>query len=84
MVDVQVKKTLVMGPENTHEQSRVAPCHHISEEERKKGNFESEAKRKEALLYHSLQDTLTDNLQMTPSHIFFFSRKTAGKKAGRE
>jgi hypothetical protein len=60
-----------MGPENTQEQIRVAPCHHISEEERKKVSFESGEKRKEALLYHSLLDTLTDNLQMTPNNILF-------------
>jgi hypothetical protein len=36
----------------------VAPCHHISEKERKKVNFENGAKRKEALLFYSLLDTL--------------------------
>jgi hypothetical protein len=77
--DTQVKKTLVIGPEYTHEQYPVAPCHHISEKERKKVNFENGAKRKEALLFYSLLDTLTNNLQMTPNYIFFFSRK-AGRK----
>jgi hypothetical protein len=35
-----------MGPENTHEQYPVATCHHISEEERKKVNFENGAKKR--------------------------------------
>jgi hypothetical protein len=61
--DTQVKKTLVIGPEYTHEQYPVAPCHHISEKERKKVNFENGAKRKEALLFYSLLDTLTNNIQ---------------------
>jgi hypothetical protein len=60
-----------MGPENTHEQDPVATCHHVSEEERKKVNFENGAKRKEALLFYSLLDTLTNNLQMTPNNILF-------------
>jgi hypothetical protein len=70
----------VIGPEYTHEQYPVAPRHHISEEERKKVNVENGEKRKEALLFYSLFDTLRDKLEMTPNHIFF-SRK-AGRKKG--
>jgi hypothetical protein len=75
----QVKKTLVIGPEYTHEQYPVAPCHHISEEERKKVNFENGAKRKGTLLFYSLLDALTDNLQMTPN-----PSMRAGRNKGRK
>jgi hypothetical protein len=62
----------------------LSPC--IRRRKEKRVNFESGAKRKEALLYHSLLDTLTDNLQVTPSHIFFSlgSRKKKNQEENKE